>query len=1059
MATETIVETIVETIAESEAPITANDESPVESAGGPPQDPIPDSPPEPPRNAEPEEEKLSETVAETVTETAAPESHSIDQLSGPLSQILLATFDTVTKSLVDHVQNSKAKESASGDAKDTPVVQEEAALPSPPASQIPHPQNPDFVGRISALSQLFGMWNPGQTSQARIAIVGLGGIGKTELAIEFVHRVRHISPKTPVFWFGPDDLKSADGNTTGTQLNQYLKSGCGSDSMLVLDTGDCFAALLEANADSERLIDSLHSFEGTIILLARSSQNASEITGSHGICELGDLEAEASLTLFRNNLSPDASIATEAQIQEVVALMAYLPRAIIQAAEVISCTGMKVSQFLDMYQRADQFKLRMLGKLEPVSSPEHNLSVIGRGVFDVRKFRKTYHKFSRFLYQLYFLGGDSVPWKIFSSADPLDMVITMVLLKGHFLVAEDTTNQTYTFHPLVYLAIRNSLGSSESKDTEDEIMEERKWYEEIVLAFSKEYPDSSQDSRAWWKQCFAHLIGGYSLHNDSLKAAVAAIYHRESSYFKRKGMYAEALKMIELARHTLPDPTSPEQLPIVQEHVDLLFSLAKFRDMHEVLQRVSPGKGPGDLWKKRMQAKLEQADCANQYDSAIDMFRQVLLSVETSDESETSMSLSMDDLGMATMYKGRFREAATECRKALAERKTSLGSSYPDTLTSCHNLAEILKRDGQISEALRYIQGALVGRESILGPDHPETVHSRFVKATILRCKAVSANDFDEAESLVLGCMDRLSSVLSSSHPLVVSCRSELALIMFARGNYEMAEQMNQVALNAREQGPWLEASTHPNTLTSKHQLAEVLRLKEGCKSADVLSEAVFTDRTAVLTNGTLTGEDFHPDQLTSLHHRAIVLSGLKQHLPALQKIDLALTGRKALLGDDHPDVYMSMTWKGEIMRTQLPRYQSERAQTLDTIESLHKQALEGLSWIYGPEHQSTLQCATNLALLKNERGGSSKAEAGDLYRQIYKSYQRNLSDLHPETLKAKGRYAESIRASNISNHSQARKLWRESCAGFAKVYGPDAWVTVKAYKEYEKFLKTYPDP
>ncbi|KAH7419490.1 hypothetical protein BKA64DRAFT_611403 [Cadophora sp. MPI-SDFR-AT-0126] len=982
-----------------------------------------------------------------------------EQLSESLSQILLTTFDTVSKTLIDRVQSSDAEKLEVEDAENTPVSDEEATKPSPPAFKVPHARNPDFLGRISALSQLFGMWNPGQTSQARIAIVGLGGMGKTELAIEFAHRVRHISPTTPITWFSPDDLKSTDEEASRTQLEECLKSSCNPDSMLILDTGDAFDILLEANADSDRLIDKIHSFEGTVILLARSSQNASKITGSHGICELGELEVEASVILFRNHLSPDASSASEAQIQEVVSLMAYLPRAIIQAAELISHTGMKVSQFLDMYQRADQFKIRMLGKLDPVSSPEQNVSVIGRGVFDVHKFRKTYHKFCQFLYQLYFLGGNSVPWKIFSSADPLDMVITMVLLKGHFLVTEDASNQTYSFHPLVYLAICNSLGTSELISTEDNITEEQKWYEDIVLAFSREYPDSNQDSRAWWKECFAHLIRGYSLSNDSMKAAVATIYHRESTFFKRKGMFTEALKMIELARHTLSDPTPPEQLAIIQDHVTLLFSLAKYRDMHEVLQRISPEHGPGMLWKKRMQAKLEQADCANRYDTAIDMFRQVLISTETSDESETSTSLSMDDLGMALMHKGRYRDAASECRKALAERKTALGNSYPDTLTSCHNLAEILKRDGQISEALRYVQGALVGRESILGPDHPETLHSKFLKASILRSKAVSINDFDEAEALVLSCMDRLGSILSNSHPLVISCRSELALIMFARGNYEMAEQMNQAALNAREQGPWLEASTHPDTLTSKHQLAEVLRLKEGCKSADVLSEAVCTDRTAILTNGTLTGQDFHPDQLTSLHHRAIVLSGLKQHLPALQKIDLALTARKALLGDDHPDVYLGMTWKGEIMRTQLPRYQSERVQTLDTIESLHKQALEGLSWIFGPEHQSTLQCKTNLALLKNERGGSSKAEAEDLYRQIYKSYQRNLGDLHPETLKSKGRYAESLRASSSSNHSQARKLWRESCGGFAKVYGPDAWVTVKAYKEYEKFLRTYPDP
>ncbi|KAL2075391.1 hypothetical protein VTL71DRAFT_334 [Oculimacula yallundae] len=986
---------------------------------------------EPSDDSEPAEQEPLKATEETVVPASTPEIDSNGKLSDSLSHLIITAFDTATKRLVDqldHVQSAVPEPSIPEIEEQIVTVEEDSA----PALifEVPHPRNPKFVGRTSALSQLFGIWNPGQTSHARIAIAGLGGIGKTELAIEFVHRVHHISPSTPILWFGPDE--------------ERWDRDFGREFILVLDTGDSFENLLVKNADSERLIDQLQSFEGTIILLVRSVQHASELTGSHGICELDELEVEASIALFRNSLSPDASTAPESQMQEVVDLMAYLPRAIVQAAEVINKTGMKVSQFLEMYQRGDGFKLRMLGKLDTISSPEHNASVIGTGVFDVGKFRKTYHKFSQFLYQLYFLGGDAVPWQIFSSGDSLDMAITLVVLKGHFLVTEDTSDETYSLHPLVYLAIQNSLGSSDDAVGEANSTEERKWYEEVIIMFSKEYLLSDQHNREWNKQCFAHLI--------------ATCYHREAAFFKRKGTFVEALKMIELARHTLGEPVPPEQFAIVQDHVTLLFSLARYRDMHEVLQRTTPEPGAGMLWKKRMQAKLEQADCANQYDTAVEMFRQILLSAETSDESETSTSLSMDDLGMALMYKGRYRDAASECRKALAERKISLGSSYPDTLTSCHNLAEILKRSGQVAEALRYIQGALVGRENILGPDHPDTLHSRFVKACILRCKAVSSDEFDEAETLVIGCMDRLGSFLPSSHPLVVACRSELALVMFARGNFEMAEQMNQEALRAREQGPWLEASTHPDTLTSKHQLAEVLRLKEGCKSADLLSEAVANDRTAILTNGTLTGQDFHPDQLTSLHHRAIVLSGLKQHLPALQKIDLALTARKTILGADHPDVYLSMTWKGEIMRSQLPRYQSERVQALDTIEILHKQALEGLSWIFGPEHQSTLQCATNLALLKNEKGGHSKAEAEDLYRRIYKSYQRNLGDLHPETLKAKGRYAESLRASSSTNHSQAKKLWRESCAGFANVYGPNAWVTIKAYKEYEKFLRAYPD-
>ncbi|KAK2629382.1 hypothetical protein QTJ16_000202 [Diplocarpon rosae] len=983
------------------------------------------------------------------------------QLSDVVSRIILTSFDAASKTLATRHGSIKREETAKVDEREERSPDDPTPfLPTPPF-KMPHSRNPDFVGRTTALSRLFGMWNPGQKSRARIAIVGLGGVGKTELAVEFVHRVREISPTTPLCWFGPEDINPSDGQISaaspGTGLEQWLATEWHSDTILVVDSGDCFEVLQENIANRGRLVDKLKSFKGTMLLLTRNTQNASELTGSHGMCEVGELEVDASVLLFRSHHNLDASLATEADIQGVVRSMAYLPRAIIQAAGVVSRTGMKVSQFYEMYQREDQFKLRLLGRIDPISSPEYDVSVIGRGVFDVQKFRARYHKFSRFLYQLYFLGGNTVPWKIFSSDDPLDMVITMVLLKGNFLIAEDSTQHTYTLHPLVYLAIRNSLGSDRSEEADTS--EERKWYEDIVLAFSREYPDSTQDSRAWWKTCFAHLVGGYALHNEPLQVAVASVYYRESTFFKRKGMYIEALGMIELAQNVLPDPTPPQQLAIVQEHVSLLYLLARYREMHEVLQRTSPEPGTGILWKRRMQAKLEQADCANQYESAIEIFTQIQLTVEASNGPETLISVSMDDLGMASMDKGLYREATAACLKALAERKASLGSSCPDTLTSCYHLAEILKRKGQYSEALRYIQGALDGMESLLGQNHPETVQSRVVKASILRCKAVSINDYDEAENLLLGCIDRLGAALSTSHPLVAASRSELALIFLARGNYEMAEQMNRSVLTTSEGGPWLDPSTHPDTLRSKYQLVEVLRLKDGCKTVDILSEQVLSDRTASLTSGTLAGSDFHPDQLASLHQRAIILSGLQQHLPALQKIELALSGRKSLLGDDHPDVFMSMTWKGEILRAQLPRYQAERAQTLDAIESLHKEAYEGLSLIFGPEHQNTLQCATNLALLKDERGVSSKSEAEGLYRQIFKSCQRTLGDLHPETLKSRGRYAEAIRASSVGNHSRAKRLWRESCSGFAKVYGPDAYVTAKAYKEYEKFLQTYPDP
>ncbi|TVY27605.1 Nephrocystin-3 [Lachnellula hyalina] len=995
------------------------------------------------------------------------------QLSDAIAAFLHASFDDVAKNLVTRLQAPEAKAAPKLEVKEIepspppppppPEPEPEPESEPEPLFNVPYARNPDFVGRSSHLSQLFGMWKPGH--KGRISVAGLGGIGKTELVVEFVYRIKDVSPTTPVYWFRPNDLLSSpsspskSSSVVSIQLDEWLDQSRGINCLLVVDPGDKFEDLLQTSVENGRVIDKLRLFPGTVIVLSRSLQHGSLLAGPHDVCQLDDLEVEASVDLLSGRLGIQAQ-ASPIELQEVVDLMTNLPRAILQVAALINGTGMTISQFLHLYRQGDAMKLRLFGRLDPVSQPDHTFSIVGKGVIDIKAFRNEFSTASRILYKMYFLGGTSVPHDVFSSSDQLEMIIMMNLLRGHFVLVENPVN-TYTLHPLVFLAMHRIIETERPETDEEDVKQEHIWFEEVVMAFSKFYPDASNEKRDWWRSCFSLLLGGYDLNGDSLRISVSKIHQKESAYFHRKGRYTDALKMALLAKNALPDPVPQEHLSVLQDQIMLLELLGKYREVQTSLQNYPPDEQQSTiLWKKRMQARLEQAEGANRYDSAVDIFRQVKVSRETAaNNSMQDMFQSIDDFGCVLMLKGKYHDAAIECRKALSERTTLLGTSHVDTLTSLHHFASVLKCDGKYEEALRYIQEAIRGREVVLGTDHPETLQSRIIKARILLYVAVAMSDYDQAETLLVDSANRLSGILSDSHPLLLACRSDRAQIMLARGKYEASEQMNRATLSAREKGPWAESSSHPDTLASMHLLAEVLRCKEGCRAADALSERALVERTDVLTNGTLTGSDFHPDQLTSLHHRAIVLSGLGQHQAALQKIDFALSGRRTVLGSDHPDVFLSMTWKGEIMRSQLTTYQTQRAQTLDVIEALHKQALEGLAWILGPEHQNTLLCMTNLALAKHERGTSGHTEAESLYRQVYRAYQRNLGELHPETLKSKSRLAEASRALSPSAHQESKKMWREACAGFAKIFGTDAYLTVAAYKGYEKFLKTYPEP
>jgi DNA replication protein DnaC len=71
---------------------------------------------------------------------------------------------------------------------------------------VPFDRNPHFLGRLSELRDLEEMIAEGKSNRA--AITGLGGVGKTQIALELAYRVREKRPQCSVFWVTSTSLEN-----------------------------------------------------------------------------------------------------------------------------------------------------------------------------------------------------------------------------------------------------------------------------------------------------------------------------------------------------------------------------------------------------------------------------------------------------------------------------------------------------------------------------------------------------------------------------------------------------------------------------------------------------------------------------------------------------------------------------------------------------------------------------------------------------------------------------------------------------------------------------------
>jgi eukaryotic-like serine/threonine-protein kinase len=131
-----------------------------------------------------------------------------------------------------------------------------------------------------------------------------------------------------------------------------------------------------------------------------------------------------------------------------------------------------------------------------------------------------------------------------------------------------------------------------------------------------------------------------------------------------------------------------------------------------------------------------------------------------------------------------------------------------------------------------------------------------------------------------------------------------------------------------------------------------------------------------------------HPDTLLSLSFKGSLLRHQGKIAEAEPYLREALQTRRRVLGDEHPDTLTSINQMGLLLREQ---------GKLVEAEPYFREALEGRRRILGDEHSETHESLNNMGFVLHPQG--RLAEAEPYFREALEGYRRVLGDDHPSTL------------------------------------------------------------
>ena len=162
------------------------------------------------------------------------------------------------------------------------------------------------------------------------------------------------------------------------------------------------------------------------------------------------------------------------------------------------------------------------------------------------------------------------------------------------------------------------------------------------------------------------------------------------------------------------------------------------------------------------------------YSEAEPLFQEALaLRKQLLGEAHPDVAQSLNNLAELYRSQGRYSEAEPLFQEALALMKQLLGEAHPDVASSLNNLAALYYSQGRYSEAEPLFQQALALYKQLLGEAHPDVAQSLNNLAFLYANQGL----YQQAEPLLVQALELCTRLLGSEHPNTQSVQQGLEIL------------------------------------------------------------------------------------------------------------------------------------------------------------------------------------------------------------------------------------------------------------------------------------------